>query len=85
MLRRPVTSLTTTDPLRKSRPMKASMAWANETRLAKVSSARWVCGGGREGKVHAMHRGFGLRDGACAFLIAVVITANLARVRGGNP
>ena len=62
-LRRPVTSLTTADPLRKSRPMKASMAWVNETRPAKVSSARWACGGEREGKVHAMHRGFGLRDG----------------------
>ena len=46
VLRRPVTSLTTTDRLRKSHPMKASMAWVNETRPAKVSSARWVCGGG---------------------------------------
>ena len=63
VLRRPVTSLTTTDRLGKSQPMKASMAWVNETRPAKVSSARWACGGEREGKVHGMHRGFGLRDG----------------------
>ena len=63
VLRRPVTSLTTTDPLGKSQPMKASITCANGARPAKVSSARWACGGGREGKVHGMHRGFGLRDG----------------------
>ena len=67
LLRKPVTSLTTTDRLGKSHPMKASISCANGARPAKVSSARWAVSGGRAGKVHALHRGFGLKYAARVF------------------
>ena len=67
LLRKPLTSLTTTDRLGKHQPMKSSIACANEARPAKVSSARWAVSGGRAGKVHALHRGFGLKYAARVF------------------
>ena len=67
VLRKPVTSLTTTDRLGKHQPMKSSIACANEARPPKVSSARWAVSGGRAGKVHAMHRGSGLKYAARVF------------------
>ena len=67
LLRKPVTSLTTTDRLGNRHPMKSLIACANEARPAKVSSARWAVSGGRAGKVHALHRGFGLKYAARVF------------------
>ena len=67
LLRKPLTSLTTTDRLGKHQPMKSSIACANKARPAKVSSARWAVSGGRAGKVHALHRGFGLKYAARVF------------------
>ena len=67
VLRKPVTSLTTTDRLGKHQPMKSSIACANEARPAKVSHR--TVGGGRRAseQMQAMHTGAGSEVRGAAF------------------
>ena len=84
VLRKPFTSLTTINRLGKCQPMKSSIACANEARPPKVSSARWAVSRGRAGKVHAMHRGSGLKYAARVFDSGGAHRTS-SPVRGGNP